>query len=118
MPRLRPKALFLLVCLLLAPLLPPSTAQAGTTSATFSVGIRAAPRGGRLATGNKTQSNQSWRPGNVEEGRVGKEPLARPPDAARTDSSRKFDISATGLERPLLALNGHGEHADVCLLLG
>jgi hypothetical protein len=79
---------------------------------------RAAPRGGRLATGDNTQSNQSWRPGNVEEGRVGKEPLARPPDAARTDSSRKFDISATGLERPLLALNGHGEHADVCLLLG
>jgi hypothetical protein len=44
MPRLRPKALCLLVCLLLAPLLPPSTAQAGTTSATFSVGIRIVPR--------------------------------------------------------------------------
>lgn len=43
MPRLRPKALFLLVCLLLAPLLPPSTAQAGTASTTFSVGIRIVP---------------------------------------------------------------------------
>jgi hypothetical protein len=46
MPRLRPKALFLLVCLLLAPLLPLSKAQAGTTSTTFSVGIRIVPRPG------------------------------------------------------------------------
>jgi hypothetical protein len=44
MPRPRPTSIFPLVCLLLAPLLPPSAAQAGTTSATFSVGIRIVPR--------------------------------------------------------------------------
>jgi hypothetical protein len=43
MPRPRPKSLILLGCLLLSPLLPLSTAQAGTTSATFSVGIRIVP---------------------------------------------------------------------------
>jgi hypothetical protein len=44
MPRPRLKTLSLLVWLLLAPLLPPSAAQAGATSATFSVGIRIVPR--------------------------------------------------------------------------
>jgi hypothetical protein len=44
MPPARPTTLCLLASLLIAPLLPPSAAQAGTTSATFSVGIRIVSR--------------------------------------------------------------------------
>src|SRR5712691_9958021 len=51
---------------------------------------------GWLAIGCKAKSDQRWRPGNIEDGRVGKEQLVGPPNLSLSGARRALALAVAG----------------------